>query len=185
MPAEPVPAEQAVEAVPAEPVAPPPGAAPPKAPARIGLGLRRTRENLLARIRAAMTGSAKLDDICEGLEEALIAADVGVQASLKLVEAVRGRVKTAPARTPSARRSRTKSRGCSRRAERPMNIPAEGPLVVMLAGVNGAGKTTTVAKLAARMKAERGTVIVAAADTFRAAAIEQLEYGADGSAPTL
>ena len=60
-------------------------------------------------------------------------------------------------------------------SERPMNIPAEGPLVVMLAGVNGVGKTTTVAKLAARMKAERGTVIVAAADTFRAAAIEQLE----------
>ena len=60
-------------------------------------------------------------------------------------------------------------------SERPMNVPATGPLVVMLAGVNGAGKTTTVAKLAARMKAERGTVIVAAADTFRAAAIEQLE----------
>ncbi|HVA39041.1 MAG TPA: signal recognition particle-docking protein FtsY [Candidatus Binataceae bacterium] len=172
---EPVPAEQAVEAVPAEPAAPPPVAAPPKAPARIGLGLRRTRENLLARIRAAMTGSAKLDDICEGLEEALIAADVGVQASLKLVEAVRGRVKDGT--RPDAIRQALKDEIARMLAasERPMNIPAEGPLVVMLAGVNGAGKTTTVAKLAARMKAERGTVIVAAADTFRAAAIEQLE----------
>jgi fused signal recognition particle receptor len=153
----------------------PPVAAPTKAPARIGLGLRRTRENLLARIRAAITGSAKLDEICEGLEEALIAADVGVQASLKLVEAVRGRVKDGT--RPDAIREALKDEIARMLAasERPMNIPATGPLVVMLAGVNGAGKTTTVAKLAARMKAERGTVIVAAADTFRAAAIEQLE----------
>lgn len=178
-PSEPVveaePAEAVVEAAPTEPVAPPAVAATPKAPARIGLGLRRTRENLLARIRAAITGSAKLDEICEGLEEALIAADVGVQASLKLVEAVRTRVKDGT--RPDAIREALKDEIARMltASERPMNIPAEGPLVVMLAGVNGVGKTTTVAKLAARMKAERGTVIVAAADTFRAAAIEQLE----------
>jgi fused signal recognition particle receptor len=190
---EPAPAEEAierteraerVEPAPAEPAAPPllaPTAPPPPAPvapkaaARIGLGLRRTRENLLGRIRAAITGSAKLDEICEGLEEALIAADVGVQASLKLVEAVRGSVKDGI--RPDAIREALKDEIAAMLAasERTMNIPAEGPLVVMLAGVNGAGKTTTVAKLAARMKAERGTVIVAAADTFRAAAIEQLE----------
>jgi fused signal recognition particle receptor len=178
--------ESAPEVAPAQPVPPPPGAAtvepaappspagPPKAHARIGLGLRRTRENLLARIRAALSGSAKLDDICAGLEEALIAADVGVQASLKLVEAVRVRVKDGT--RPDAIREALKDEIARMLAasERPMNIPAAGPLVVMLAGVNGAGKTTTVAKLAARMKAERGTVIVAAADTFRAAAIEQL-----------
>ena len=163
-------------AAPSEPAGTPPAAAAaPKAPARIGLGLRRTRENLLARIRAAITGSAKLDDICEGLEEALIAADVGVQASLKLVEAVRARVKDGT--RPDAIREALKDEIARMlvASERPLNIPAEGPLVVMLAGVNGVGKTTTVAKLAARMKAERGTVIVAAADTFRAAAIEQLE----------
>jgi fused signal recognition particle receptor len=170
-PAEPSSAQgPAADAIPA-----PAPAAPSKAPARIGLGLRRTRENLLARIRAAITGSAKLDEICEGLEEALIAADVGVQASLKLVEAVRGRVKDGT--RPDAIREALKDEIARMLAasERPMNIPATGPLVVMLAGVNGAGKTTTVAKLAARMKEERGTVIVAAADTFRAAAIEQLE----------
>jgi len=159
----------------AQPTAPPAAPAPTKAPARIGLGLRRTRENLLGRIRAAITGSAKLDDIYEGLEEALIAADVGVQASLKLVEAVRTRVKDGT--RPDAIREALKDEIARMlvASERPMNIPAEGPLVVMLAGVNGVGKTTTVAKLAARMKAERGTVIVAAADTFRAAANEQLE----------
>ena len=58
--------------------------APPRAPVRIGLGLRKTRENFLGRIRAALTGSAKIDEIYEGLEEALIAADVGVEASMKI-----------------------------------------------------------------------------------------------------
>jgi fused signal recognition particle receptor len=170
--------EEALPPEPAPKIEPPPQApAPPaaKAPARIGLGLRRTRENLLARIRAAITGSAKLDEVCEGLEEALIAADVGVQASLKLVEAVRTRAKSGS--DPEIIRAALKdeiARMLSA-AERPMNVPSEGPMVVMLAGVNGVGKTTTVAKLAARMKAERGSVIVAAADTFRAAAIEQLE----------
>lgn len=171
------PTEPVVEAEPsAQPAtALPPIAAPARAPARIGLGLRRTRESLLARIRSAITGSAKLDDICESLEEALIAADVGVQASLKLVEAVRSRVKDGT--RPDAIRAALKDEieRMLVASERPVNIPANGPMVVMLAGVNGVGKTTTVAKLAARMKAERGSVIVAAADTFRAAAIEQLE----------
>jgi fused signal recognition particle receptor len=61
------------------------------------------------------------------------------------------------------------------KAERPSADSGDAPLVIMMVGVNGVGKTTSVAKLAARLKAERGTVIVAAADTFRAAAIEQLE----------
>lgn len=171
----PPPKDVAVEAPPVAPEAAPPSAEAPKAPPRIRLGLRRTRENLLARIRAAVTGSAKIDEICEGLEEALIAADVGVQASLKLVEGVRARVKDAA--RPDAIRAALKDEIAQMlaAAERPINVPADGPLVVMLAGVNGVGKTTTVAKLAARMKAERGSVIVAAADTFRAAAIEQLE----------
>ena len=82
---------------------------PRRAPVRFGLGLRKTRENFLARIRAAITGSAKADEIYEGLEEALIGADVGVEASLKLVEAVRARLKNdAPPRL-SATRSKKKS----------------------------------------------------------------------------
>ncbi len=164
-----------VEAPPAAAPPAPPAAPVPRAPVRIGLGLRRTRETLLARIRAALTGSARFDEICEGLEEALIAADVGVNASLKLVEALRARVKDGS--RPEAIREALKDEIARMLAatERPMNIPAQGPFVIMLAGVNGVGKTTTVAKLAARIKAERGAVIVAAADTFRAAAIEQLE----------
>ena len=160
-------------AAPSEVRAAPPPAAPP-APARLGLGLRRTRENFLGRLRAAIAGRAKVDEIYEGLEEALIAADVGVEASMKLVDAVRTRLKNNA--NPETIRDVLKGEIAAMlaQAERPSADSGEAPLVVMLVGVNGAGKTTTVAKLAARMKAERDSVLVGAADTFRAAAIEQV-----------
>lgn len=142
---------------------------------RMSLGLRKTRENFLARLRAAVTRSAKADEVYEGLEEALIAADVGVDASLKLVEAVRRRLKN-DARPDVIREALKDEIGTMlAAAERPLADSGDAPLVIMLVGVNGAGKTTTLAKLAALMKTERGPVIAAAADTFRAAAIDQLE----------
>ena len=154
-------------------------AQPPKGLPASGLGLRRTRENLLGRLRAAVTGRAKVDEIYEGLEEALIAADVGVEASMKLVDAVRSRLKN----NANADTIREILKGEVARmlaaTERPLADSGNAPLVVMLVGVNGVGKTTTVAKLAARMKAERGLVLVGAADTFRAAAIEQLQVWCD------
>ena len=170
-----------------EPVAipepePEPYVAPPPAvrePVRIGLGLRKTRENFLARIRAALTGSAKIDDIYEGLEEALIAADVGVEASMKISAAVRA--KLGNDNRPDAIRNALKAEIATimMSADRAPADSGAAPLVIMLVGVNGVGKTTTIAKLAARLKRERGSVIVAAADTFRAAAIEQLEVWCD------
>jgi fused signal recognition particle receptor len=170
---------------PAEPIAeiepelPSTTEAPARAPIRIGLGLRKTRENFLARIRAAITGSAKADEIYEGLEEALIGADVGVEGSLKLVEAVRARLKN-DAR-PEVIRDALKEEieRTLVAAERPLAESGDAPLVILMAGVNGVGKTTTVAKLAALLKADRGTVLVAAADTFRAAAIDQLQVWCD------
>ena len=153
--------------------------APPRAPVRIGLGLRKTRENFLGRIRAALTGSAKIDEIYEGLEEALIAADVGVEASMKIASAVRA--KLGNDNRPDAIRDALKTEIATilTGADRAPADSGDAPLVIMLVGVNGAGKTTTLAKLAARLKIERGSVIVAAADTFRAAAIEQLEVWCD------
>lgn len=149
------------------------------APARIGLGLRKTRENFLARLRAAITGSAKADEIYEGLEEALIGADVGVEGSLKLVEAVRARLKN-DARPDVIREAlKDEIARVLNEAERPVADSGDAPMVIMMAGVNGVGKTTTVAKLAALLKAERGPVFVAAADTFRAAAIDQLQVWCD------
>jgi fused signal recognition particle receptor len=146
-------------------------------PIPIGLGLRKTRENFLARIRAAITGSTRVDEIYEGLEEALIGADVGVETSMKLVEAVRSKLKN-DARAEIIRDTlKQEIAQALISIERPLN--ESSPLVIMMAGVNGVGKTTTVAKLAALLKAERGSVIVAASDTFRAAAIEQLQIWCD------
>jgi fused signal recognition particle receptor len=152
-----------------------PSEEPRRAPVRIGLGLRKTRENFLTRIRAAITGSAKADEIYEGLEEALIGADVGVEGSVKLVAAVRAQLKNDG--RPEFIRNALKEEieRVLLAAERPLVDSGDVPLVIMLAGVNGVGKTTTVAKLAALFKADRGAVVVAAADTFRAAAIDQLQ----------
>ncbi len=157
------------------PIVPPPAPEAPKAPAPLGLGLRKTRESFLARIRTALTGSAKLSEIYEGLEEALIGADVGVDTSLKLTEALRTKLKNES--RPDAVRDALKGEIAAilEKAELPMADPGDVPLVIMLVGVNGVGKTTTIAKLAARYKETRGPVLVAAGDTFRAAAIEQLE----------
>ena len=147
----------------------------PRQPVRIGLGLRKTRENFLVRIRAALTGSGKIDEIYEGLEEALIAADVGVEGSMKIASAVRARL--GQDNRPDVIRDALKAEitAILLSAERPAADPGAAPLVILMVGVNGVGKTTTVAKLAAMLKVKRGSVIVAAADTFRAAAIEQLE----------
>jgi fused signal recognition particle receptor len=167
----PAPAEQALAPTEQAP------ALPSRQPVPIGLGLRKTRENFLARIRAAITGSARLEEIYEGLEEALIGADVGVETSTKLVEAVRSKLKN-DARAEIIRETLKQEMAQALSAiERPLNDSS--PLVIMMAGVNGVGKTTTVAKLAALLKAERGSVIVAAADTFRAAAIDQLQIWCD------
>ncbi|HKV55539.1 MAG TPA: signal recognition particle-docking protein FtsY [Candidatus Binataceae bacterium] len=169
-----------------EPVPPPAVSAPPpmpeapaRQPVRIGLGLRKTRENFLARIRAAITGSDRLDEIYESLEEALIGADVGVETSTRIVAAVRSKLKN-DARADLIKDSlKDEIARALIGIERPLSSSGDAPLVIMMAGVNGAGKTTTVAKLAALLKAERGSVVVAAADTFRAAAIEQLQIWCD------
>ena len=167
-----------VEPVPPPP-APPPIEAPlppaPKAPVRIGIGLRKTRENFLARIRAAITGGKKTEEIYEGLEEALIGADVGVDASIKMVEAVRKKLKQ---RQP-ARRYPRRAEGGNRadsdqpRARCPL-IPATRRWWSCWSGLMASAKPPPSPSWPRRLKAERGDVIVAAADTFRAAAIEQL-----------
>jgi fused signal recognition particle receptor len=162
---------------PRQPITEAPVQAPRRQPIPIGIGLRKTRENFLTRIRAAITGSTRVDEIYEGLEEALISADVGVETSMKLVEAVRSKLKN-DARADLIRDTlKQEMEQALISGERPLNDSS--PLVIMMAGVNGVGKTTTVAKLAALFKAERGSVIVAAADTFRAAAIEQLQIWCD------
>ncbi|MDR7418008.1 MAG: signal recognition particle-docking protein FtsY [Armatimonadota bacterium] len=149
---------------------------------RLRSSLARTRETFTARLEtllAAPPDAAFFDD----LEELLIAADVGAPLAAEIV----GRVRTDPtARTPEAVRA---SLAAALReilgAPRTLRLEPR-PAVLLMLGVNGSGKTTTIGKLAARFRAEGRRVVLAAGDTFRAAAIEQLEaWGARVGAPVV
>ena len=143
-------------------------------------GLNKTRENFTNKIEKLVIGYADIDeDLLDELEETLIMADVGVKTTEKLMDSVRKGIKKKEINTPedlkpflAARINEILTAGED--ADK-TNMAVEGPTVLLVIGVNGAGKTTTIGKLAAYYKAEGKSVLLAAADTFRAAAIDQLE----------
>ena len=140
-----------------------------------GMGLRPRQGGLGARLRSLFTGPAS-DATWEEVEEALIAADVGPEATLEMVDAARSRAsRGGDARAALAEevRERLERAGSGRLELGP------APAVILVVGVNGTGKTTTIAKLAHRLQGEGKSVILAAGDTFRAAAIEQLRIWGD------
>ncbi|MCI6158105.1 MAG: signal recognition particle-docking protein FtsY [Selenomonadaceae bacterium] len=147
---------------------------------RLKQGLGKTRENLTNKIEKLVLGYADIDDdLLDELEETLIMADVGVQTTEKLMDDVRLGIKKkeigSPADlTPFLERKIAEilEDGGDADATR---TAKEGPTVLLVIGVNGAGKTTTIGKLAAYYKEQGKSVMLAAADTFRAAAIDQLE----------
>ena len=142
---------------------------------KIKAGLTRTRENLGHSFDSLFAG--ELDDaFYDELEETLILGDMGVETTLKTVEALRCRVKAEKIKEMGA------ARACLRQILTEMLQVGEAslkldtaPSVVLFIGVNGVGKTTTIGKLSARLKGEGKRVLMAAADTFRAAAADQLE----------
>jgi fused signal recognition particle receptor len=138
-------------------------------------GLERTRTSFGARLRGAFGGGADAD--WEEIEEILITGDVGATLSMDLVERARRRRDVAPG---DAVRAELASLLAARDAEHWEPVPAVdgGPAIALIVGVNGTGKTTTIGKLAARERANGRRVVLAAADTFRAAAIDQLRIWA-------
>jgi fused signal recognition particle receptor len=132
-------------------------------------------------------GEQPLDDeTVEELETRLLTADVGVEATTWLVDGMRAASKLHPG-TPAVELLRRTALGLLETVEAPLMIDAaRKPFVILAVGVNGTGKTTTVGKLAHRLKAKGHTVLLAAADTFRAAAVEQLqEWGARAQVPVV
>jgi fused signal recognition particle receptor len=132
-------------------------------------------------------GEQPLDDeTVEELETRLLTADVGVEATTWLVDVMRAASKLHPG-TPAVELLRRTALGLLETVEAPLTIDAaRKPFVILAVGVNGTGKTTTVGKLAHRLKAKGHTVLLAAADTFRAAAVEQLqEWGARAQVPVV
>ncbi|MGI6567141.1 MAG: signal recognition particle-docking protein FtsY [Firmicutes bacterium] len=150
--------------------------------ARLKEGLSRTRSSFVARVDTLLSSHKRIDEeLFEELEEALIQADVGVDTTLQLVDQVRERIKAKGITDPEEVRPilRQTILDVLRANTGALELPAETPAVIMVVGVNGAGKTTTIAKLAHRFKSQGKRVILGAADTFRAAAIEQLEVWAN------
>lgn len=149
---------------------------------RLKQGLAKTKAALVDRVSDIMTAFRKIDDeLFEELEEALIEGDVGVETSLKLVEQLRREVRVRGLKNgeellPVMKELVTSMLG---QGGAPLNFNPDGLTVVLVVGVNGVGKTTTIGKLAHQLKSQGRKVVLAAADTFRAAAIDQLQIWGD------
>ena len=145
--------------------------------ARLKEGLDKTRKNILGGVDTVLGSFTKIDeDLFEELEEALIIADMGVQTTMDIVENLRQRVKKERATDPAVIKDMLIDEIAAilqDGVEEEENLPS--PTVMLVIGVNGVGKTTTIGKLSHNFKNEGKSVLLAAADTFRAAAIDQLE----------
>jgi fused signal recognition particle receptor len=144
---------------------------------RLKVGLDKTRQILLMDVNDVFLGKIVVDqELFNKLEEILIAADVGPVYTAQLLERMRDQVKRKELGNPEALKKimRETMTETLRKSDAPFSIPADDLFTIMVVGVNGTGKTTTIGKLAYLFREEGRTVTLAAADTFRAAAIEQL-----------
>lgn len=150
-------------------------------------GLEKTKESVFLKLSRAVAGKSKVDEeVLDNLEEVLVSSDVGVVTTLNIIERIEKRVArdkylntnelNAILKEEIAGLLEKNQSGTDQDFSSPLNYK---PYVIMVVGVNGAGKTTTIAKLAYQFKAAGKKVIVGAADTFRAAAIDQLQIWAD------
>ena len=141
-------------------------------------GLGKTRESLLGKLSRAVVGRSTVDDeVLDDLEEALVAADVGVDTAVAVVEALQERVakdKYVGEEELKAMIRETLLASLSGKQSGPQALTSPGPHVTLIVGVNGVGKTTSIGKLAHYYRAQGRKVLLGAADTFRAAAVDQL-----------
>jgi len=146
---------------------------------RLKRGLARTRANFSDGLADLLLGKKQIDDdLLEELETLLLTADVGVDTTRKIIDDLTGRVRRKELSDPQALSQVLQDllTGLLEANDRPVAQPAEGrPQVILMVGINGAGKTTTIGKLAKRLQDEGQKVMLAAGDTFRAAAVEQLQ----------
>ncbi len=141
-------------------------------------GVQKTRAGLVTALEDALQGKKEIDaDLLDELEFTLISADIGVATTNEILESIRQRVERHQLADAAELKGLIRERLLEilQASERAPARVAEPPAVVLVVGVNGAGKTTTIGKLAHRFKNEQRSVLLCAADTFRAAAIEQLE----------
>ncbi len=146
--------------------------------ARLKSGLGKTRSKLSEGIQTVFLGAKELDDeLLEELETILLTSDVGVSATQEILDELTGLISRKELSDVEAvnRHLRESLTGILSPVEVPLDTEAASPFVILMVGVNGVGKTTTIGKLAKKFQAEGKTVMLAAGDTFRAAAVEQLK----------
>ena len=144
-------------------------------------GLSKTRSNFIEKLSKAISGKTRIDDqVIDNIEEILFSSDVGFEATERIIGDIRARVKAEGYEDSQMLKSLLKEEIEKYMFEPGDNIQAgHRPYVIMIVGVNGVGKTTTIGKLAHNFKSDGYKVLIAAADTFRAAANEQLKIWAD------
>jgi fused signal recognition particle receptor len=145
---------------------------------RLKAGIEKTRAGLVDRVEDLLAGRKEIDsDLLDELEYTLITADIGPRTASEILERIRERVDRKMVGDAGELKGLIREHLLEvlQGTDRPMPHVAEPPAVVMVVGVNGSGKTTTIGKLTSRFKSEGRSVLMCAADTFRAAAIEQLE----------
>lgn len=152
-------------------------------------GVKKTNEGFFKRLSRAIVGKSKVDDsVLDAIEEALISSDMGVDTTLEIIDCLEERVGkdkymsmdelVGMLREEIAGLLDVGDSSQVANGSLPFDF-SKKPLVILVVGVNGVGKTTTIGKLASRLKAEGKNVVLGAADTFRAAAVEQLQIWAD------
>ena len=150
-------------------------------------GLNKTKESFFSKLSRSILGKSTVDDsVLDNLEETLISSDVGVETTLKIIDKLQERIKRDKYISTSELNSILRAEIATLLRKHDGLFPedfdaplAHKPYVILVVGVNGVGKTTTIAKLAYQYKQAGKTVMLGAADTFRAAAVEQLQLWAD------
>ncbi len=142
-------------------------------------GLKKTRENVFSKLNNVFSTHKKIDDdLLEEIEEILITGDVGVETTLEIIDHLREQAKKQKIETVEDVRRVLKEELSKQLIAPSQEVVAQKPYVILVVGVNGTGKTTSIAKLAHHFQQQGKKVLLAAADTFRAAAIEQLDIWA-------
>jgi fused signal recognition particle receptor len=148
---------------------------------RLKAGIQKTRSGLMEKLEDAVSGRKEIDaDVLEEVEYALITADIGANTTAEILERIRQRVERHQLGDAAEIKTLIREHLLEilEATERPLPHVAQPPAVIFVVGVNGAGKTTSIGKLTRRLQSEGRSVLLCAADTFRAAAIEQLEVWA-------
>ena len=149
-------------------------------------GMQKTKDALIGRIDSVLQSFVKIDEnMLDELEETLITADVGVETTMEILDELRARIKSERLTEASEAKEALRDiiAGLIGEGE-PLNLESK-PAVILVIGVNGVGKTTSVGKIAASLIRDGKSVVIAAADTFRAAAIDQLEVWCKRAGATL